>query len=304
MCIIIAKEKYGRLPSEEELKNSFTYNSDGAGFMYVKNGKVVIDKGYMNYDAFIKHYKSLCSEFKDFKGKSLVIHCRIGTSGQKIKENTHPYPISNNTRMLRAKHLSKEDIGIVHNGVISGYGTSTGLNDTQEFISKYIYPIYSHFKDFYKNKDMLYGIEKITSSKFTILDKEDNLYFIGDFIDDNNLKFSNSTYKTRTYYGYYNDYDYYDSWYSNYYRKQEEIDKLDKEENYYYNEEDLDTDNLFELEKNWYVDLDGTGDIEKVGKRELYFDYETLELYEYEKGKYDLIAVNPIIYDENYEVIW
>ena len=57
MCIIIAKEKYGRLPSEKELKNCFTNNSDGAGFMYVKNGKVVIDKGYMKYEAFIKHYK-------------------------------------------------------------------------------------------------------------------------------------------------------------------------------------------------------------------------------------------------------
>ena len=57
MCIIIAKNRNGRLPSEEELKTSFEYNSDGAGFMYIDNGKVVIDKGYMTYDSFIKHPK-------------------------------------------------------------------------------------------------------------------------------------------------------------------------------------------------------------------------------------------------------
>ena len=55
MCIIIAKDKIGRLPKEEELKQAFDYNDDGAGFMYVENGKVVIDKGYMTYDSFIKH---------------------------------------------------------------------------------------------------------------------------------------------------------------------------------------------------------------------------------------------------------
>ena len=43
MCIIIAKDKKSRIPTEKELKNSFEYNNDGAGFMYVDNNKVVID---------------------------------------------------------------------------------------------------------------------------------------------------------------------------------------------------------------------------------------------------------------------
>ena len=314
MCIIIAKEKYGRLPKEEELRNSFEVNSDGAGFMYVDNGKVVIDKGYMTYTSFLKHYKSLLKKYNNFKDKSLVIHCRIGTSGKNIKANTHPYPISNDIKKLKSRHLSEEKIGIVHNGIIHGYGTKTGLNDTQEFIQKYIYPIYSHWKDFYKNMDIMYGIEAITNSKFTILDTEDNLYYVGEFIDDKGLKFSNTTYKYGWYRGYsshsYNYYDdgieydkYYDDdyWYDKAYeeqKKQTEQEKLEFEEGLT-NEE-----NLIPLEDTWSIDIYGNGKTEKVGKNEYYYDYETLELYEWNKGVFSLISINPIIYDEYGVEIW
>lgn len=300
MCIIIAKEKYGRLPSEEELKNSFTINSDGAGFMYVKDGKVVIDKGYMSWDSFIKHYKKLLEDFDDFKGKSLVIHCRIGTSGKNIKENTHPYPITNNERLLRAKHLSTQEIGIAHNGIIKGYGTATGLNDTQEFIGKYIYPIYSHFKDFYKNKDIMYGIEVITNSKFAILDSTDKIYYVGEFVDDKGLKFSNTTYKGYSAYStkYYDDYydkwyddDYYESWYNNFYKKQQE-------------EKETNAKNLIKLEKDWWIDFYGNGNTTQVEDKNYYYDYDSLELFELTNNEYKLVAVNPIIYDERYEEIW
>ena len=260
--------------------------------MYVKNGKVVIDKGYMTYDAFLKHYKSLLTEFNDFKGKSLVMHFRIGTSGKNIKENTHPFPISSDTRMLRAKHLSQEDIGIVHNGVIKGYGTATGLNDTQEFISKYIYPIYSHFNEFYKNKDIMYGIEVITNSKWVILTKEDELYYIGEVIDEKGLMFSNTSYK-KYYYTYDENYWYkkdLDYWYDKAYEEQKEIEKQE--------------DYLIPLESTWYIDLYGNGDSKKVGDTEYWYDYDTLELFEWKNGDFELIAVNPLIYDENYEEIW
>ena len=294
MCIIIAKDKIGRLPSEEELKNSFEYNNDGAGFMYVKDGKVVIDKGYMKYDSFIKRYRTLLEENNNFKNKSLVIHCRIGTSGKNIKGNTHPYPITDNVRMLKSKHLSNLEIGIAHNGVISGYGTATGLNDTQEFISKYIYPLYSHYKDFYKNKDIMYGIKEITNSKWVILDNTDTLYYIGDFIDDRGLNFSNNSYLPFTYSytynkGYYKDYykDYYDDWYGKLYDKQEQTKE----------------DYLIPLESNWYVDLYGNGYTQIVGNKDYWYDYDTLELFEYKDGDFVTIAVNPVIYDEKFEEI-
>ena len=78
MCIIISKDRTcDRLPTIGELTNCFEHNSDGAGFMYVNNNKVIIEKGYMNLENFIDRYKELCVKFKNFYKKSLVIHCRI-----------------------------------------------------------------------------------------------------------------------------------------------------------------------------------------------------------------------------------
>ena len=66
MCIIVAKDRAGRLPTQDELKNCFNRNSDGAGFMYVKNDKVIIDKGYMTFNDFIKRYNKLLRKFDNF----------------------------------------------------------------------------------------------------------------------------------------------------------------------------------------------------------------------------------------------
>ena len=325
MCIIIAKDKIGRLPTEKELRNSFNFNGDGAGFMYVDNRKVIIDKGYMNVESFIKHYKSLCEKYNNFENKSLVIHCRIGTSGKNDKGNTHPYPITDDKRALKSRHLFNENIGIAHNGIISGYGTATGLNDTQEYISKYLYPLYHHYRDFYKNKDMLYQMKQATNSKFAILDKTDTIYYVGDFIEDKGLWFSNNTYKSwqdrynYSYdYGYnnysdykyksykyhdyddYDDYEYYDSGYNLFSTKKDEDDieeflsneEKDKGENEFY---------MYKLPSSWKIDLYRNGNLTPVGEKDYYFNYESLELYEKIDGEYISVIDNPIVYDENNE---
>ena len=54
MCIIAIKPKNIDLPNKEYLENCFINNDDGAGFMYTKNNKVYIYKGYMDFDSFYK----------------------------------------------------------------------------------------------------------------------------------------------------------------------------------------------------------------------------------------------------------
>lgn len=293
MCIIIAKEKNSRIPTEEELKNSFEYNNDGAGFMYTDNGKIVIDKGYMNLESFLKHYNKLLHKYNNFENKSLIIHCRIGTSGKNNKGNTHPYPITSNERLLHKKY-TKQDIGIAHNGIIHDYGTRKGLNDTQEYIIKFLYPIYSHYKDFYKNDDLRECIEKMTNSKFAILDNNDDIYYIGEFVEDKGVKFSNTSYKSYDYSKYYYQYssNYYDDWYES---KKAEQDYYDN-----YGDEDY----MIPLERDWYVDLFGNGNTVIVGDKDYWYDYETLDLYELENDDFKLIARHPYIYDENWEQVY
>ena len=210
MCIIIAKNKQNRLPSKKELEYCFDYNNDGAGFMYTEKGKVVIDKGYMTKESFLKRYNELCEKFNNFKNKCLVIHCRIGTAGTNSAQNTHPYALTKKINKLH-KTYTKASVGIAHNGVIMDYQPKgdKDINDTQNFIRQYMIKKYKDDKDFYKRQFERTAIEDITHSKFAILDKNDELYLIGVFMKEDNLSFSNSHYKPIKYSNYYYDWDWY-----------------------------------------------------------------------------------------------
>lgn len=213
MCIIIAKKKDNRLPSKEELIYSFSHNPDGAGFMYTDNNKVIIDKGYMNFDSFYKRFEFLCKKYNNFANKSLVIHCRIGTAGTNSAKNTHPYPLTNNIREMHKLHTTA-NVGIAHNGIIKDYNPTEedgDVNDTQNFIKTYLWYLKSFDKSFYKREHHQDNISYITNSKFAILDSKDNLYLIGQYVNEQGLSFSNGNYKAHTYtyksYSQYNDYN-------------------------------------------------------------------------------------------------
>jgi predicted glutamine amidotransferase len=296
MCIIIAKMKHKRLPTESELKNSFTNNDDGAGLMYVDNGEVCIEKGFMTYNAFKKRYDELCKEYNNFEGKSLVLHFRIGTSSGNTPKNTHPYPISYKESDLHKTQLTT-NLGVVHNGIIHDYnpkGKNPTTNDTQQFIMRYLYPLYDNFKDFYKCKAIMNGIADITNSKLTFLDTDDKLYFVGDFIEKDGLLFSNDTYMDYTRYysncmtSGYNAYNWEDI--DSYNNGFKELDDY----NYDYEED------LIVLEPSWYVYYDNK--VELVGDRFLQYDIFSRELYlvDYNETMI-MLSKNAMVFDENYE---
>lgn len=256
MCIIVAKEKGKELPFKKTLKRCFENNSDGCGLMYVRDGKVVIDKGYMTFGDFYKRLKALKREFgNDLKDKALVMHFRIGTAGRNSAENTHPYPITNNTDLMKELDLECE-LGIAHNGIISEYNPTkqadkdADLNDTKIFIRDYISRFLELNTEFYKHsfaRNLI--LEESKHNKFAILDTKENIYTIGDFVEDNGIKYSNTTYKSYSYYGgvysskyydYYDDY-YYDDWYSKAKTKQDEYDEYAELGNPY---DDYDFENI------------------------------------------------------------
>jgi len=203
MCVIIAKDKNDRLPNVKELKQCFDYNNDGAGFMYTDNGKVIIDKGYMTWNSFIKHFNKLVTKYDDFEGKSLVIHFRIGTGGGNNVHNTHGYPLTNKIDEMQ-KTYNTCSIGLMHNGIISDYSPQEDYyNDTQEFIKSFVYNLQKFDKEFYKRKYFRDMILDNSRSKWAILDKDDNLYTIGSFSKEDGLAFSNLNHKPTKYYTYY-----------------------------------------------------------------------------------------------------
>lgn len=202
MCIIVSKEKGVALPSKATLERCFKYNRDGAGLMFTNKGKVNIVKGFMNFKDFYEYLMKL-DKIHNFKEKALVMHFRISTGGNVDGGNCHPYPISSNEKDLRKTYISTE-LGMAHNGIISMYNKKHSvLNDTQMFIKECVSTIFDMDKEFVRNNNVMRLLEDIAGSKLCFLDKDENIYYVGKFIEENGVKYSNTTYKDWAYTYYY-----------------------------------------------------------------------------------------------------
>lgn len=90
MCIAIVTTP-GKRVGDNALYRGWTSNQDGGGFAFVKQGKVVIEKGFFKYNEF---HKALNAAVDTYGQQSpFLIHMRIGTSGLKNENNTHPFAI-------------------------------------------------------------------------------------------------------------------------------------------------------------------------------------------------------------------
>lgn len=195
MCIIVSKERGIEMPSKEILKNCFNYNSDGAGLMYVTNGKVNIVKGFMTFNSFYSYIEKLEKAY-DMKEKAIVMHFRISTQGNVDEGNCHPYPITRDEKKLRTTNI-RTDIGMAHNGIISLYSRSKGkLNDTQLFVKECVSTLKRLNKGFYKDYHTMKLLDTIAGSKLCFLDANEDIYYVGNFIEDDGIKYSNTTYKS------------------------------------------------------------------------------------------------------------
>jgi hypothetical protein len=118
MCIAIYKPE-GKEIERETLERCYDTNPDGAGYMFHKNDKLYVKKGFFSFSEFWQSYR------RD-RTKECVIHFRIKTHGQINKDNCHPYMVN-------------DKFAFVHNGVISGY-IDTNKSDTWLFNEDVIQP--------------------------------------------------------------------------------------------------------------------------------------------------------------------
>lgn len=106
MCIAILTTGNSKVP-EENLRTGWRANPDGGGIAYIKDGRVVVNKGIMNVEEFIKSYED--AHIQSDAGSSMLLHFRIGTSGLKSQNNTHPFAI----KPQKGPHGA-----MIHNGVM------------------------------------------------------------------------------------------------------------------------------------------------------------------------------------------
>lgn len=187
MCVIVIKKAGIKIP--DTLKTCWDNNPDGAGFMWADGKKVHIQKGFMKYKHFNKAIKNLKI---DTTAVPMVFHFRITTHGGTSQGNTHPFPISDNIKDLK-KLKNAVDVGVCHNGIISGYGQKT-ISDTMDYIKRQLVPIQKLQKNFYNNPLIMDIIDKAIDSKMVFLDYKGNIKTIGNFITDDKIIYSNDSY--------------------------------------------------------------------------------------------------------------
>lgn len=220
MCIIASKAAGIEMPKEEYIANMFSANNDGAGLMYAANGKVNIEKGFMEYETFAKRLNEI-SKVIDLRNTAVVMHFRITTHGGTKPENCHPFPVTDSIGLLK-KIRCRTNLGVAHNGIIDVTPRSKDISDTMEYIAGRLAPLKRAIPRFYTNKDLMQMIYHGIQSKMVFLTPNNELFYIGDFVTEDGIKYSNSSYKYKKLlrnFPYYFESDLLDNYIEDYYVK-------------------------------------------------------------------------------------
>ena len=191
MCIICVSKSGVRQPTERELYTMFQNNPHGAGYMVARHGLVTIRKGYMDFDEFLNALQKERFTEKD----SVVYHFRISTQAGISPEMTHPFPLSN--RLPRMEKLDTTcRFGVAHNGIIklTTDPNNRRYSDTALFITQYLTLLIKRKEDL-RNTRILDTIWQLAQSKFAIMDGSGYVATVGQFLNRDELLYSNTSYQ-------------------------------------------------------------------------------------------------------------
>lgn len=197
MCIIVAKNAGIKMPTKEILSNCFNANPDGAGIMLACGGLVHGFKGLMTFEAFAAKLSELEAHYGSLDKLPVIMHFRIGTHGSNIQANTHPFPLSDDYRDLRKLAWTAKQ-GMAHNGIISACSShpdvhKENVSDTMVFVKRLVAPI---SKSLYitDNADVLEGLQIAAGSKLAFMSGDGNIAIAGDFVHEDGIFYSNTSY--------------------------------------------------------------------------------------------------------------
>lgn len=180
MCLAIYKPADVD-PDRDSYRTGYLANNHGAGFVVADKGKLLIRKGFFDFDEFWE-------AFERYYDCPALIHFRWATHGKRDKANCHPFSIS-------------KDLAMIHNGVLSiDTSKDRSKSDTWHYVESILKPLHQLDADFYKHDAIKFqGEQAIQGSKFAFL-RADGDFSIwneddGHWADDGHW-YSNSTYKT------------------------------------------------------------------------------------------------------------
>lgn len=179
MCIAILA-RCGKSITEEQIDNCWRANSDGAGFAYTKNGRLVVVKELKNVEKFKRLY---FKHLPEAVLSPMLIHFRIRTHGEVSIANTQPIQISKNCVFI-------------HNGVISCVPNHKVHSDTVMY-SKLVL---SKWQEGFQSSETIRDVIRASTggSKLVFLQTNGNAYIVNDKAGDwdDGIWYSNWTHKS------------------------------------------------------------------------------------------------------------
>lgn len=196
MCIIAISPKNNPIPSSDTRKKMFENNPDGCGFMYPYKGRVRIEKGFMTLDAMEQRLQEV-SKVIDTTKTPMIFHYRITTHGGTSQANTHPFPVTDNRKLLQLTRVDTT-LGVAHNGIINCVKPKAGFSDTQEYIVKRLSQLDRKFV--YSTKKLGKIAKEINGSRLAFLTPQGEIARVGSWEKgDDGCFYSNTSYKWTRY---------------------------------------------------------------------------------------------------------
>lgn len=201
MCVICVKRQGVQMPTIKNVMDMWKRNPDGAGYMYVRDGKLIIRKGFTDVQDFMN---AIYDEDKLTKNDVAVFHFRISTQANN-PTMTHPFALT--PRIEETKYLNIDNalIGVAHNGIIqlTSDHREQEYSDTALFVANYMTRIIRKPRDLKDPYCKSILQELIGYSKLAMLDVNGDITLIGSFEERNGLLYSN-LYHEPIKYSYYN----------------------------------------------------------------------------------------------------
>jgi predicted glutamine amidotransferase len=172
MCIVIHK------PANKNIRRhiyegSYRNNPHGAGFAYVKNNELVIEKGFFKL-------RDVVDKLMEHESDEMIVHFRVASPGMVInEENCHPFRVD-------SKSFPHMSFAIVHNGRLPWRNTQTH-SDTYQFVNQFLKGILDHNPFLFDHwqycdmlKDYIGAGNKIAVMRHDSESKTTNVYIINE----------------------------------------------------------------------------------------------------------------------------
>ncbi len=191
MCVIVVK------PAGVKLKRAYWYecfrmNGHGAGLSYVEDNKLIVDKGYFDFN-------DLYEEIAKHEDKEMVVHFRVSSAGSITVANCHPF-------YVESVAFPQFSWAVSHNGTLD-YRTTPNESDTNLFVNEVLGPqleLHPWFLDDHPGQWFLkkacenkHANSKIVVFRYDNIKKESKIYIANKYlgIEEMGCWFSNASFR-------------------------------------------------------------------------------------------------------------